>query len=71
MYDYEMQNHGSLYLLDPMTKEAQNHASAHFSDAQHLGRVIAIEPRYAHEVAHSLLSDGFTVDLDGRELVLA
>ena len=75
MTDFSLENHGSLYLLIPDTLFARAHASEVFWDAQHLGHAIAIaiaiEPRYAPQIAEALLGDGFTLTLNGEEIFLA
>ena len=71
MSDYRMTTHGSIYLLDPTTPTARAHGNDVFADAQRYGGSIVVESRYAQETVFHLLSDGFTVDLDGRELELS
>ena len=72
MTDFQMTNHGSLYTLQPVTPLAQTFADTCIEndDTLYWGRSIVIEPRYASDIAGQLLSEGFSVTLDGAELCL-
>lgn len=60
--DYTVENHGSLFLFRPETPEAQAHLEAHVDDeAQWFGDALAVEPRYAADLAAQLGDDGFVV----------
>ena len=71
MPDFEMENHGSIYLIRPMTPAAVAHADEFYADALRFGGAVAVEHNYAQSNAAFLMQDGFTVSLDGRELTLA
>jgi hypothetical protein len=66
--DFTFTNHGTLWLVTPNTDAAFVHleASTVGSDAQWLGRAVAVEPRFVAFLATLLQQDGFTTGQDGR-----
>ena len=63
--DYSVENHGSIYLVRPLTVVARKHLNAHCPrDGEHsyMGNALAVEPRYVRPLVDQLLSDGFAVD---------
>ena len=61
MTDYTVENHGSLYLFRPMNVAANVHLHANVGEAQWFGNALAVESRYARDLAAQLVDDGFTV----------
>ena len=72
MTDFQMTNHGSLYTLQPCSDLARIFAETCIAgeETQYWGDSIAVEPRYAQDIAGQLLNEGFSVSLDGAELCL-
>ena len=60
--DFRCANHGSLFLLYPLTKSAQSWISQHIpSAAQTFGKAIVIEHRYIWAILEGIQTDGLTV----------
>lgn len=59
--DIQFSNHGSLIGLAPRTDEASAWMSEHIPDAQCLGLVRFVEPRYADAIIDGMIDDGLTV----------
>ena len=59
---FQVENHGSLFLFRATTPEALDHARIVFEDAQWMGDAVAVEPRYARDIAERLCEDGFEVE---------
>lgn len=59
--DIEVEAHSSLYLFRPSTEAAKTWLEEH-TDGQWFGGALAVEPRYAHDLASGAASEGgFTV----------
>jgi hypothetical protein len=69
--DFAFENHGSVYMVRPLTDAARDHAKEVYADAMRFGGAIAVEASYAPYNAEMLLLDGFRVSLDGQEIELA
>ncbi len=64
--DFDFADHGSLVMVRCMNDEAHAHLAAR-TDGMWMGRALAVEPRYAPDLAAALCRAGFSVDLpDGR-----
>ena len=62
MEDFEVENHGSLFLLRPMTSAAWNWAEQHLpEDAQMFGQAYAVEHRYIADIVEGIQADGLGV----------
>lgn len=60
--DFEVQNHGSIYLLEPCTEAADDWVADHIpDDAMTWGKGIVAEPRYIHDIVEGILEDGLSV----------
>lgn len=60
--DFHLTNHGSIWLLTPVSPEAVEWAEQYLpEDAQTLGNAIAIEPRYVDPIVQGIEGDGLTV----------
>lgn len=60
--DVMIVNHGSLYLFEPTTVKAQEWLRENVSeDSQWFGDALAVEPRYASDLANALIAEGFIV----------
>jgi hypothetical protein len=60
--DFRCENHGSLFLLFPLTQSAQSWIEEHLpSDAQRFGNAFVIEHRYIWAILADLQDDGLTV----------
>lgn len=60
MTDYQIENHGSLYLVRPTSDEAREHLKEH-TDGQWFAGALAVEPRYLVDLVAHLHDDGYTV----------
>jgi hypothetical protein len=60
--DYRFEYHGSLFLCRPLNKRAADWLFEHVEEAAgFLGDAVAVEPRYAQDLARNLTDDGFVV----------
>lgn len=60
--DYLVENHGTIFMFTPMNAKARKWLRAHVQeDAQWLGDSLAVEHRYARDLADNLTGDGFLV----------
>ena len=59
--DFELENHGSLFLLRPLKSAAkewmQNHLPVDSPETQFWGEAIVIEPRYLESIVDGILAD--------------
>jgi hypothetical protein len=64
MVDARFHNHGSLIGIVPITTAAQDwlDENVHAESYMRMGAVIYSEPRYAHDIANAMQSDGLTVE---------
>lgn len=61
--DFSVSGEGSVYLLTPNTPRAEAWAAEHLpSDAQTLGRGIAVEHRYIADIVAGIQRDGLSVE---------
>lgn len=59
---YVVENHGTLYLLRPLTKHADLHLKdVVSSEATWLGGALVVEHRYIHDLCDGLVEDGWRV----------
>ena len=56
--DFRCENHGSLFLLFPLTESAQSWIEEHPEDAQWLGNAVVIEHRYIWAILEGIQNDG-------------
>lgn len=64
--DYKAENHGSLWLIRPLTPEATEWLNENLSEeAQWFGNAVAVEPRYVPGLVERLRAEGFDVDTGG------
>lgn len=60
--DFNVANHGSIFLVRPNTPVARKHLEEHVGDeAQWWGGALAVEPRYVDDLAQRLAEEGFVV----------
>jgi hypothetical protein len=60
--DFRCENHGSVFLLYPVTKLAHSWAREHLpEDAQHFGDAVVVEHRYIWNILVAVQSDGLVV----------
>jgi len=60
--DVEVQNHGGIFLFHLFTDAAREWCGEHIpNDAQWFGGALAVEHRYAQDVAQGMLDDGLVV----------
>jgi hypothetical protein len=64
MSDFQIENHGSIVLLRPLTDAARAWADEHLDsgETQHFGGAVVIEPRYVGAILEGLSDDGLTVE---------
>lgn len=64
--DYRATNHGSLWLIEPLTPQATEWLNDNLGEeAQRWGNAVAVEPRYVPELIERLRAEGFDVDVTG------
>jgi len=62
MADVNIENHGSLVLLRPLTEAASDWLDENISeDAQHFGGAVVVEPRYVEAIVEGMQNDGLEV----------
>jgi hypothetical protein len=62
MPDFDIENHGSLYLVRPATQDAHENLQQHVSDdAQWFCGALGVEARYVFDLAEALAVSGFEV----------
>ncbi len=60
--DFTVENHGSIFLLEPHTREAHEWADKHLPpDALTLGNAIAVEHGYIIDILRAIVADGLEV----------
>lgn len=60
--DIEVENHGTIFLLRPLTTAGQEWLNEHIpEDAQTMGNAVACEPRYAIDIVVGMQRDGLFV----------
>lgn len=61
--DLQVENHGSLMLLRPMTATGETWISEHIEeDAPYIGKAVAVEPRYIEPIVEGARGDGLVVE---------
>jgi len=70
MIDFEARNHGTIWLIEPRSDRAKEHADLVYEDAQWFGRSVVCEHRYAVTNMTNLLKEGFRVSVGGEEIEL-
>jgi hypothetical protein len=69
--DFAVSTHGSIWLFEPLTKDAREHAIENFpEETPTFGLGYAVEHRYAPEIVDAMLHGGWHVELDGHVLEL-
>jgi hypothetical protein len=63
--DFQLENHGSLFLLRPLTSAAtewmQEHLPVDSPETQFWGDSIVIEPRYLEPIVEGILADALVL----------
>jgi hypothetical protein len=63
--DFQLENHGSLFLLRPLNDAAKNWMDEHLPvanpETQFWGDSIIIEPRYVVPIVDGILADGLAL----------
>lgn len=61
--DISVENHGSIFLFTPHTQQASDWISENVSDdSQWFGNSLAVEARYAQDLANGMQSDGLNLN---------
>jgi hypothetical protein len=61
--DVEVENHGSVVLVRPLSDAARAWLAEHVSpDAQRFGGAVAVEPRYVANLVDGMIGDGLVVN---------
>lgn len=55
---FEVENHGSLFLVRPLTDDVDAWLREH-TDGQWFGRALVVEPRYVMDLVDGLVAEGF------------
>lgn len=62
MPDVQVENHGSIFLFEPLTEDAHEWIEEHIpEDATWWAGRLAVEHRFARDVAAGMLGDGLEV----------
>lgn len=62
-YDFELEDHGTVGLIRPLTDAAREWCEEHLpEDAQMFGTAYAVEPRYAMDIVQGFTGDGLTCE---------
>jgi len=60
--DVTVENHGTVFLFNLLTDAARAWVEENVpDDAQYFGGALAVEPRYARDLAQGMIDDGMTV----------
>lgn len=63
--DFELENHGSLFLLRPLNSAAKGWMGEHLPmddpETQFWGNAIVIEPRYVTTIVDGIIADGLVL----------
>lgn len=60
--DFKVENHGSIFLLQPLSEAAQAWCAEHLpEDAQMMGSAYAVEHRYIADIVAGIQNDGLEV----------
>ena len=60
--DFRIENHGSIFLLDPRNATAEAYLGDHVSEeALWFGGAVVVEPRYAGDLIQALQAEGFRI----------
>lgn len=60
-HDFRVENHGSVFLLRPLTVRAHDWIVAHVADdALWFGRALVVEPRYVENIVDGMTIDGLS-----------
>jgi hypothetical protein len=60
--DFRFENHGTIWLLHPLTGAAIDWVDQHIpNDALHFGVAIVVEHRYVDDIAFGIQNDGLEV----------
>jgi hypothetical protein len=62
MTDIHTENHGSIWLLRPVSDAGRNWLAEHLDDAQWFGGAVAVEPRYVEDIVEGASLDGLEVN---------
>jgi len=61
--DFSVSNHGSIYLLTPLTGAAEEWVDEHIGDdALRFGYGVSVEHRYIRDIVDGIVNDGLTVE---------
>jgi hypothetical protein len=59
--DIQVENHGSLFLLRPVSAEGREWLDEHVAWEQSFGDAIVVEPRYVRDIVQGAIDDGLEV----------
>ena len=66
MSDFDIENHGSIFLLRPISDAGKAWIEEHLPDAaQRWSDAVVVEPRYIEEISTGIFRDGLTHTVDG------
>lgn len=65
MFDVEVQDHGSIHVVMPLTDSAEEWLKEH-TDGMWYGSGLVVEPRYTVDLLLGMRDDGFNVPLEKR-----
>ncbi len=56
-FDIRVSNHGSIFLVHPVSERGRNWVDDHLDHAQKLGNAAAVEHRYIEPIVNGILED--------------
>ena len=63
MVDFKVENHGSIFLLQPLTPAARNWVNAQLpEDALWFAGAVAVEHRFIADIVNGIQNDGLEVE---------
>ncbi len=64
--DIQLEDHGSLWLLQPLTEAGRGWLDDHLDPAAPMiGEAVVVEPRYVEDITEGMINDGLIVAAPG------
>lgn len=68
MRDFLIQNHGTIWIITPLTEAAEEHCNTHFGpDTLTWAKGYVVEPRYVADILIDLEDHGFILQEPGDD----
>lgn len=59
--DVIIENHGTIFMFQPMTEQAENWIGNNVADPMFLGSVLCCEHRFAEDLANGMIESGLSL----------